>query len=142
MAPGASQAPMPGGRPGAPVHDPGSSELAGGVYSAVLPLAPRKKARPSGSSTPGPISDPWIRLYGSVPALTHWLTAGTYFCAFGGLNTSTSRTLWSGSRIQVSSLVFTLLYLFGPKLQLFATASYMPVWAPKPSPTMMPPSLT
>ena len=43
------------GKSGPIVQVPGSLANAGGVYSALCPLAPAKNARPSLSSTPAPI---------------------------------------------------------------------------------------
>src|SRR5947209_2427166 len=53
MAPGASSALMPPGMAG-----PAAQELVEGVYRALEPVDPTWKARPSGSSAPGPMSWP------------------------------------------------------------------------------------
>src|SRR5918994_2318999 len=86
---------------GPATHVPGWLAIAGGVYSAVNPVAPMANTRPSGSSTWAPIS----RMLstsdcGVAPAATQVSAAMTYFSALGGLVASIDRIVPSGSSDQ------------------------------------------
>ncbi len=86
-------------------------------------VAPAKNARPSGSSTPAPISLEAIstRPTGTVPASTQVLEAATYFSARLLLLHRTVTTVSSGKSTQLSSE--ELDPLVGPAVQLSATGS-------------------
>src|SRR3954464_3805327 len=69
------------GKSGPASQVPGSAGLAGGVYSADLPVAPTKKQRPSGSAAAGPISGEAVSAMSSTvwPPAAQALVAGRYF---------------------------------------------------------------
>ena len=92
------------GKSGPIVQVPGWLASAGGVYSAVWPLAPAKNARPSLSSTPAPISLEVTSMMpvGRVPPSTQVLAAARYLSALRELSQRTVITVSSGSSTQLS----------------------------------------
>src|SRR4051812_37987033 len=116
------------GKSGPASQVPGSAGFAGAVYSAVLPVAPTKKQRPSGSSAAGPISEDSTSTITSTvwPADTHVLVSGRYFWALRLLSVRTVRTVSSASSAQLSSELPP--GLLGPACQLSGPGVKIAVW--------------
>src|SRR5215467_2715086 len=115
------------GKSGPAAQVPGSAGVAPDVYSAVWPLAPVAKTRPSAIRIAGPISvlaevdSTRSAVEGTDPALTQEFVDGRYFSAFGCPPTSAVITVPSRRRVQVSSELAS--DLSGPGVHLFATGS-------------------
>src|ERR1043165_2396562 len=101
---------------------PGRLETGGGGYSAVWPVAPITKSRPSFSSTEAPISEMLSTSgWGVAPASTQRSAAMMYFSALGGLEQSTAWMVPSASSDQLSPP--TLLSLLAAAVQVLVEGS-------------------